>query len=100
MPCAGLCPSRDWWSRLWRKAVLLFRFARCGVDMDLFDKQAAHLAQLAMSPGWFQYARTACGDLESDKAHNGLFAGLRAAVVAILRLSGFKPAQHEIGELQ
>lgn len=68
--------------------------------MTPFNKQAAHLAQLAMTPGWFQYARTACGDLESDKAHNGLFAGLRAAVGAILRACKYHPAPHELLELK
>ena len=67
--------------------------------MTTFDKQAAHLAQLAMTPGWFQYARTACGDLESDKAHNGLFAGLRAAVGLLIKAQGYRPAQHELQEL-
>ena len=71
-----------------------------GIDMTPFDKQAAHLAQLAMTPGFWQYARQAAGALEADKAHNGLFAGLRAAVGLLIKAEGYRPAQHELGELK
>jgi len=68
--------------------------------MTTFNRKAAHLAQLAMTPGFWQYARTACSDLENDRGYHGLFIGLRAAVGALVKAQGYRPAQHELGELQ
>ena len=68
--------------------------------MNQFDKQAAHLAQLAMTPGWWQYARHAAGALEADDSYHGMYSGLRAAVGAAIKAAGFKPAPHEIEEFK
>ena len=67
--------------------------------MTEFARCVTHYAQLAMQPGFFAYCQSAVSALESDKSHNGLFSGLRAAVGAAIKLAGYRPAPHELQEL-
>ena len=64
-----------------------------------FDKAAQHYAQLAMTPGFWSYAQQAVEALESGQATSALFRGLRAAVGALVRSAGYRPARHELREL-
>lgn len=68
--------------------------------MTEFQKQAAHSAQQAMTPGWYAYSRASVAALETDKATAAMFAGLRAAVGSLIRARGYRPAQHELKELK
>jgi hypothetical protein len=43
-----------------------------------FERAAAHYAELALEPGWWDYCRHQVAELEQDKC--GLYAGLRAEV--------------------
>lgn len=67
--------------------------------MTEFDKQAAHSAQQAMTPGFWLYAQTRVQALEEGQGTSAMYSGLRAAVGALVRASGYKPARHELSEL-
>lgn len=64
-----------------------------------FDKEVQHLARLAMRPGWWAYARARADATEKHPDTACLFAGLRAAVGAALKVAGFKPALDELVEM-
>ena len=49
----------------------------------MFQNQVNHLARLAQSPGWLDYARARAKELEADKS--GEFVGLYAAVALRLK---------------
>lgn len=66
--------------------------------MTAFQSQRDHLAQQAMQPGWWAYAQARATALETDRAAAGLFAGLRAAVGAVVKAQGYRPAAHELGQ--
>lgn len=57
-----------------------------------YEKQVAHLAKLAMTPGWWQYARQRAQELEADMP--GIVASVRERIAE----AGFKSAPEERGE--
>ena len=63
--------------------------------MSEIEAQAAHSAKQAMQPGWWQYAQQSVAALEAMPC--GTYTGLRAAVGAIVKEVGFRPAKHEVG---
>lgn len=62
--------------------------------MQEFDRQVAHLARLAATPGWWQYARHRAQELEAQPG----FAGLQAAVRQRVEASGYRPPPQERAE--
>jgi hypothetical protein len=66
--------------------------------MTELQKQAEHSAQQAMQSGWWAFAQNAVSALEADEATSATFAGLRAAVGAVVKAQGYRPAPHELGE--
>lgn len=62
-----------------------------------FDQVAAHYAQLAMTPGWWQYAKQQVASMEQEE--HGCWIGLRAAVGQRIKAAGFKPDAHELVSL-
>ena len=68
--------------------------------MTPFDRQAAHSAQQACTPGWYAYAQGRVAALESDKATAAMFTGLRAAVGSLIKAQGYRPPAHELLELK
>lgn len=59
---------------------------------------AGRMAKLAMTRGWWQYARHEVQQLESDSS--GLYRGLRSRVVAIIKEAGYRPEPHELQEME
>ncbi|ADU99426.1 hypothetical protein [Alicycliphilus denitrificans] len=60
--------------------------------MAEYDKQVAHLTRLALTPGWWQYARRRALELEAD------MPGIRDAVRQQVEASGYRPPPEERGE--
>lgn len=66
---------------------------------DVFESAAQHHAKLAMTRGWWQYARHAVQQLEiGDDAD--MWHGLRARVAAIIKEAGYRPEPHELQEME
>jgi hypothetical protein len=63
-----------------------------------FERQAAHLTQLAMSPGWYAYAREQARAMQADKNAQGLWRGMYATVCGRIKDAGFVPAGDEMGQ--
>lgn len=56
------------------------------------EMQEVHLAKLATTPGWWQYARQRAQELEAD------MPGMRDAVRQAVEASGYRPPAAERGE--
>ena len=56
------------------------------------EMQEAHLAKLAITPGWWQYARQRAQELEA------YMPGMRDAVRQAVEASGYRPPPAELGE--
>lgn len=56
------------------------------------EMQEVHLAKLATTPGWWQYARQRAQELEAD------MPGMRDAVRQAVEASGYRPPPAERGE--
>ena len=65
----------------------------CKLD-TAFESAAEHCATLAMTPGWWQYARQRVAELEACKS--GLWLGLQAEVKRRIIAAGFRPHPDEI----
>lgn len=61
------------------------------------ERTATHYAALAMTAGWWEYARAAVDTLESDKSglYAGLYAGLKAIVAEKIKAAGFRPSKRD-----
>lgn len=57
--------------------------------MTEFDKQVAHLTRLAMTLGWWQYARQRAQELDAD------MPGMRDAVRQAVEATGYRPPKEE-----
>ena len=57
------------------------------------EHTATHYAELAMTAGWWEYARAAVDALEADKS--GLYVGLKAMVAEKIKAAGFRPRQRD-----
>ena len=57
------------------------------------ERTATHYAALAMTKGWWEYARAAVDTLESDKL--GLYVGLKSLVAEKIKAAGFRPNQRD-----
>ena len=57
------------------------------------EHTATHYAALAMTKGWWEYARAAVDTLESDKL--GLYVGLKAMVAERIKAAGFRPSHRD-----
>lgn len=72
--------------------------------MTVFNSEAEvaatadSMAKLAMTRGWWQYARHEVQRLEVDAS--GLYRGLRARVAAIIKTAGYRPEPHELQEME
>lgn len=62
-----------------------------------YEQQLDWLVTLAMTPGWWQYARLRSRELEADDS--GAFVGLGADVRKRLEAQRFRPARAELAEL-
>lgn len=65
-----------------------------GTPTECQTQQADHLANLAMTPGWWQYARARARELEQDDT--GLWHGLVDAVRERIKAAGYRPKNHEM----
>lgn len=62
-----------------------------------YEQQLDWLVTLAMTPGWWQYARLRSRELEADDS--GAFVGLGADVRKRLESQRFRPARADLAEL-
>ena len=65
--------------------------------MNEFDRQAAHSARLAMTPGFWVYTQHDVVRLEATPCKT--YMGLRAAVGVIVKAAGYRPSAHEVSEI-
>ena len=61
---------------------------------ETFERIAAHHAQLAMTPGCWQYAQARVIELEREQG--GHWLGLRAEVGRQIKAAGFRPASGDL----
>lgn len=62
---------------------------------DAFDAQVRHIAELAMSPGWWAYAQQKAIEMEADES--GMWIGIRSEVGKLVKAAGYKPQPDELG---
>ncbi|MEN9923968.1 MAG: hypothetical protein RL268_94 [Pseudomonadota bacterium] len=65
---------------------------------ETFDQVAGHYARLAMTPGWWQYARQQVTCMEQDPDHGQHWQGLREAVGQRIKAAGYRPHPDEMRE--
>lgn len=63
-----------------------------------FERQAAHSAKLAMSPGFWSYAKEQAQAMQDDAEAQQLWAGLYGNVSERVKAAGFQPAGPERGQ--
>lgn len=63
---------------------------------ETFERIAEHYARLAMTPGWWQYARQRVAAMEGHGS--GLWRGLSEAVRGRIVQAGYRPHRAEIHE--
>lgn len=61
-----------------------------------FDQLAAHYADLAMTPGMWQYARHQVLAMEQHPEHGQYWQGLSEAVAQRIKAAGFRPHPSEV----
>lgn len=72
--------------------------------MTVFNSEAEiaatadSMAKLAMTRGWWQYARHEVQRLEVDAS--GLYRGLRVRVAATIKEAGYRPEPYELQEME
>ena len=63
-----------------------------------FERQAAHSARLAMSPGFWAYAKEQAKEMQDDDLAQQLWTGLYDNVSERVKVAGFQPAPTERGQ--
>ena len=61
-----------------------------------FDVQVRHIAELAMTPGWWAYAQQKAIEMEADEY--GTWIGIRSEVGKLVKAAGYKPPPDELGQ--
>jgi hypothetical protein len=65
------------------------------VNDPAFDAQVRHVAELAMTPGWWAYAQQKAIEMEADEL--GTWKGIRSEVGKLVKAAGYKPRPDELG---
>ena len=63
-----------------------------------FERIAAHHADMAMTPGWWQYAQARVIELEQEQ--HGLWLGLRAEVGRRIKAAGYRPSANDLAPFE
>ncbi len=66
--------------------------------VETFERIAAHHAQLAMTPGCWQYAQARVIELERERG--GHWLGLRAEVGRRIKAARFRPAASDLAPFE
>lgn len=60
--------------------------------MNPYEEHLRHLSRLALSPGWWQFAKQQAKELEP------LFQGITKDVAATVKAAGYRPPAEEMSE--